>query len=671
VHIAAGLGYFHKFIFALFTMRDDQSFSSWTVPTASETEVQDENATAKVLDFSVTPHRDCIGCSTPLKSTKVCFHIEATAIPDDDEDARPGVDVVACLDQSGSMAGNKFRDCKRTLQLMVKHLASKDRFGLVVYGSVARVVVPVQPMTPAAKAKASKKISALGTQGMTNLSGGLSLAIQEMAMIINPNPVRSIFLLTDGHANLGIHDRDGLIALVKTIQLNNGIVQPTKDPATTNKTESWMQRAVTRTTNFLSNRSTENIFAANVLPQEQSQDIFAANVLPQEQSQNFFAANVLPQEQSQDFFAANVLPQEQSQDFFAANVLPQEQSQDIFAANAPLQEQSTEAMLVDDGNAYNFGDSKPKEILLSMKRVNEGPISLICFGYGQDHDSATLRAMAEAAPGGGSYHFVEKDEDVASAFGDAMGGLMSVVAQSAVISLSVPDATSDAKILKVFHDEAVEREEGSFTVNVGDFYAEESRDVVLEVKLSSIASATPIPHVSATLTYTDVLHKCRVKEGPITCSVMRPPNDNQSPVNIDVEAQWLRVYTAEKIRSADRDAEAGNLTSARVILQEAKRFLEQSPAYKQNSEEARGLWQDLQDTLNGFSSEASYSTVGTHYAKTCGMKISKQRQMWSSPVFSNALAPNAVSPGPTFDVDAQSRYTTKSKRKMTKAFAKK
>jgi len=568
-------------------MRDDQSFSSWTVPSASEVEssAKVQNKTARVLDLSVAPHRESIGCSTPQESTKVCVHIAATALSDEEHDARPGVDVVACLDQSGSMDGNKFRDCKRTLQLMVKHLTSKDRFGLVVYGSSAKVVVPVQSMTPSAKDKASKKISHLGVCGMTNLSGGLSLAIQEMSMIVNPNPIRSIFLLTDGHANVGISDHDGLVALAKTIQ------QPNNNPEIMRKEKSWIQQAIANTSNALSTGIAQGFLAANV------------------------------------------------------------------SANVSSQEQSPEAMLVDDADVDNFHDTKPKEITVCTKKTDEDPVSLFCFGYGKDHDSKTLRAMADAAPGGGSYYFVEKDEDVATAFGDAMGGLMSVVAQSAVISLSVPCMTPGAKILKVFHAESIEREDGSYTVNVGDFYAEESRDVVVEVRLTSTPSDSPVPHVLASLSYTDVSNKCRIHEGPIACTILRPCNEDQSPVNIDVEAQWLRVYVAEQIQLADRDAGAGNLKSARLILEKAMRFLEQSPAYQQHSREARGLWLDLKDTLNGFSSDASYAAVGTHYAKTCGMKISKQRQMGSQ------ISPGDLSIG-------QERYATKSKKKMSRAFQK-
>jgi hypothetical protein len=56
------------------------------------------------------------------------------------------------------------------------------------------------------------------------------------------------------------------------------------------------------------------------------------------------------------------------------------------------------------------------------------PVSMLCFGYGSDHNAAILRDIASATETG-SYYYVKDDRDVGSAFGDAMGGILSVVAQ--------------------------------------------------------------------------------------------------------------------------------------------------------------------------------------------------------------------------------------------------
>jgi len=116
----------------------------------------------------------------------------------------------------------------------------------------------------------------------------------------------------------------------------------------------------------------------------------------------------------------------------------------------------------------------------------ETPISLHCFGYGSDHDSRMLQAISDATPGG-TYYFVENDSNILTAFGDALGGVLSVVAQNAVLDISVPEESMElgVSIVRVHHKNVVSRQDGSFSISLGDFYAEESRDVVFEVELAT------------------------------------------------------------------------------------------------------------------------------------------------------------------------------------------
>jgi Ca-activated chloride channel family protein len=520
-------------------MKDDQSFSSWTDGDAESstfgvsgdvTASSDKHdLNSKPLKLSVTPRHDCIGMLAKdqehkdVTTIKICVNVKASNLPtsndDDDDDIRSSIDVVAALDKSISMSGNKLRDCKRTLQLMIRYLNSKDRFGLVSYGTEAVVDFPASFMTPENKRRALQKILQIQTTGSTNLSGGLSLASQELEVIDEPNPVRSIFLLTDGSANLGIVDPVGLATMVQSLNDNTG------SPNTTGIEDSV-------------------------------------------------------------------------------------EGMEVFVYIVSDTSDSTKAF-------EGISRTKP-------------PVSLFCFGYGTQHNSGTLRTMADASPGG-AYYFVEEDEDVSAAFGDAMGGLLSVVAQSAVVALSVPPASAakNVKILTVHHDETVERDYGTFTVTMGDFYAEESRDVVLDVQLSNVPSDTPLAHLAVSLTYTDTIQKHNTKEGPIACSIARPPTDHVSPSNVHVEEQWLRVYTATQMEAADEAAQANDLNRARYLLQANKDFLTSSSAYALGSLEVTALAMDVGDAMHAFSSNAVYRSTGTHFTKSAQMQMRRQRCMAS------------------------------------------
>jgi hypothetical protein len=61
-------------------------------------------------------------------------------------------------------------------------------------------------------------------------------------------------------------------------------------------------------------------------------------------------------------------------------------------------------------------------------------LTLSCVGYGTDHNAELLTTMA--AEGGGSYNVVANLEDVATVFGDILGGLQATVAQE--LKVQVP-----------------------------------------------------------------------------------------------------------------------------------------------------------------------------------------------------------------------------------------
>ena len=61
-----------------------------------------------------------------------------------------------------------------------------------------------------------KSVKSLRANGCTNLSAAVTLAFQELRATDSPNKLRSIFFLTDGHANAGVSNADDLVDLTKS-----------------------------------------------------------------------------------------------------------------------------------------------------------------------------------------------------------------------------------------------------------------------------------------------------------------------------------------------------------------------------------------------------------------------------------------------------------------------
>ena len=95
-------------------------------------------------------------------------------------------------------------------------------------------------------------------------------------------------------------------------------------------------------------------------------------------------------------------------------------------------------LLLTDGMA-NDGVKEPVEIVAMTKKLLEDyhGTSLSCIGYGTDHNAELLQSMA--TEGGGSYSIVNTLEDVATVFGNVLGGLISCSFQQ--VRLSLPRQT--------------------------------------------------------------------------------------------------------------------------------------------------------------------------------------------------------------------------------------
>jgi len=425
------------------------------------------------LNLKVAPRQNVIGMSAGAAvTTQVCATLEARELPDDDQ--RAPVDILVALDVSASMSGNKVKLCQSTLELLLRQLTSNDSFGLVAFSDDATIEIPITKLTASARTAALRKVKSLVTRCSTNISAGIGLAAQELQSMNVKNEVRSIFLLTDGHANRGVVNPDDMCEL-------------------------------------------------------------------------------------------------------ARNCL-----------NVP----------------------------------NCPPISMHCFGYGTNHDAGLLRTLSSCTQGG-TYYFVQDDSAVTGAFGDALGGILSVVAQNTVLNIQVPSTAREAgvKILEVYHDNKVRIDDWNFKVSLGDFYAEESRDTLFQITLSNCDLTSA--HVNVTVSYMDTIEKALVTSGEEPCHIARPEGNSISAPSAHVEVQWFRVNAVQDMKRANDLASQGN-------LEEAKRSIETSLEQAQNHAYTSHpmicqLKTDLDEVKSGLRSVSIYDRVGVKNMHSTMLSHAQQR----------------------------------------------
>ncbi len=124
--------------------------------------------------------------------------------------ARAQLSVHLVLDVSGSMQGAAIENAKSAAAALVEKLQPTDDFSLVTFSSEAIVLVPDGPIG-ARRAAALAKIKAIVAEGGTNISSGLDQGYGEARTpTINPDAVKIVMLLSDGHANAGDSSPAGL-----------------------------------------------------------------------------------------------------------------------------------------------------------------------------------------------------------------------------------------------------------------------------------------------------------------------------------------------------------------------------------------------------------------------------------------------------------------------------
>ena len=127
---------------------------------------------------------------------------------------RPPMTIISVIDMSGSMASpGKLDLIKETLPYLVNQLQEGDKFGIVVYESTARDYL--KPLGVEDKDKLISAIEDLTPAGSTNAQDGLIKGYEMALEHRNRGEPCRLLLLSDGVANTGVYDVNGLVEMVQ------------------------------------------------------------------------------------------------------------------------------------------------------------------------------------------------------------------------------------------------------------------------------------------------------------------------------------------------------------------------------------------------------------------------------------------------------------------------
>ncbi len=160
-----------------------------------------------VLTLSAGTDRNIVA-SEVTSQRMIEWTVAAAKLPERAD--RAPLNIALILDRSGSMQGEKLRYVKQAAKHVLEMLDERDRVSLVAYDDEIQLIARSTPVTSDARTAIQQRLEGLQPGGWTNLSEGWFRGCQEVADHIVAESVNRALLLTDGLANRGITDIEGL-----------------------------------------------------------------------------------------------------------------------------------------------------------------------------------------------------------------------------------------------------------------------------------------------------------------------------------------------------------------------------------------------------------------------------------------------------------------------------
>lgn len=291
------------------------------------------------------------------------------------------------------------------------------------------------------------------------------------------------------------------------------------------------------------------------------------------------------------------------------------------------------------------------------ERQSKGSFTVSTFAYGASHDSLYMSALAEA--GRGSYVYISDPSRISTALADALGGVLSVVAQNVVLSI---DLSEGARVSKVYAPGQTNSANDFSHMPLQDLQAGEHRDIPVELEISKLNLANrqrlggygkPTIHFVGRFQV--------VADGP--------GNNNQYVQNIDLfltrskNGTTLSAYNPKiadeilRFTASRRISEASHMLMSNAA--KAREQLDKLKAELNALERHSGMKTRLLNLIDSLLKKYPHGAGGVAKLNTISQTLSYQR--------STSLAGLAESEDSMGDFGA--RYSTASRKKTVQAAA--
>lgn len=218
-------------------------------------------------------------------------------------------------------------------------------------------------------------------------------------------------------------------------------------------------------------------------------------------------------------------------------------------------------LLISDGHA-NAGVTDPAQLGPVAEQAHRNGVTTTTLGFGLGYDERLLSALARG--GHGNEHFAEEADTAVKLLAGEVEGLLEKVAQAASMHVRM---TSDVAALAVLNDLAVTTVDDGVMLELGSFYAGETRKLLLRFRVPGIAALGLAEIATLRLTHVSLPDLVQhTTELPVHVNVV--PGDQAAGriPNPVVQSEALFQDVQKKKRDASRLMSEGRYDEASAML---------------------------------------------------------------------------------------------------------
>lgn len=226
-------------------------------------------------------------------------------------------------------------------------------------------------------------------------------------------------------------------------------------------------------------------------------------------------------------------------------------------------------LVISDGHVNAGIQSVDEFASVASKAYGDGVVTST-LGYGYGYDETLLAGIARS--GSGNHVFAQDPDAAGAAIAGEVDGLLNKVVQA--LSLTVKFESS-VEFLKLYNDlPAQQIGDGQVMIELGDLYSEESRKVLLKLKVPAMAALGLAKVASLELAYVELPGLVEhVASLPITVNVVPGDEAAGRVAHPTVHSEVLFQEAQDAKRRASEAFEQGDFGAGRLLLDETQGLL--------------------------------------------------------------------------------------------------